>query len=148
MKMTTGAIVVFVAGLSAVVVGQQKTPALPPIPADAAAASVDDISNHPDKFYGKSVRVVEDVARVLGARVFTLDEETPLGMGKDVMVVAPKGVVVAEDEDVEVVGVVRRFAYTEIEKEKFDFDFKREWQLEFKERPVIYATSVRVMKTR
>ena len=148
MKMTTGAIVVFVAGLSAVVVGQQKTPPLPPIPAEAAAASVDDISNPPDKYYGKSVRVVEDVARILGARVFTLDEETPLGMGKDVMVVAPKGVVVVEDEDVEVVGMVRRFAYTELEKEKFDFDFKREWQVEFKERPVIYATSVRVMKTR
>ncbi len=148
MKMTTGAIVVFVAGLSAVVVGQQKKSPLPPIPAEAAAASVDDISNHPDKYYGKSVRVVEDVARILGARVFTLDEETPLGMGKDVMVVAPKGVVVVEDEDVEVVGMVRRFAYTELEKEKFDFDFKREWQVEFKERPVIYATSVRVMKTR
>ena len=148
MKMTTGAIVVFVAGLSAVVMGQQKTPALPPIPADAAAASVDDISNHPDKYFGKTVRVVEDVARIMGARIFTLDEETPLGMGKDVMVVAPKGVVVAEDEDVEVAGVVRRFAYTELEKEKFDFDFKREWQLEFKERPVIYATSVKAIKTR
>ena len=146
--MTTGAIVVFVAGLSAVVAGQQKTPALPPIPADAVSASVDDISNHPDRFYGKSVRVIEDVARIMGARVFTLDEETPLGMGKDVMVVAPKGVVVAEDDDVEVVGVVRRFAYTELEKEKFDFDFKREWQLEFKARPVIYATSVKAVKTR
>ena len=148
MKMTTGAIVVFVAGLSAVVAGQQKTLALPPIPADAVSASVDDISNHPDRFYGKSVRVIEDVARIMGARVFTLDEETPLGMGKDVMVVAPKGVVVAEDDDVEVEGVVRRFAYTELEKEKFDFDFKREWQLEFKARPVIYATSVKAVKTR
>ena len=147
-KMTTGAIVVFVAGLSAAVAGQQTTPALPPIPADAAAASVDDISNHPDRFYGKSVRAMEDVARILGPRVFTLDEEAPLGKGKDVMVVAPKGVVVAEDEDVEVVGEVRRFAYSELEKEKFDFDFKREWQVEFKERPVIYATSVRATKTR
>ena len=67
-------------------------------------ASVDDISNNPSKYYGKSVRVVEDVARILAPRIFTLDEETPLGMGKDVMVVSPKGVTVREDEDVEVVG--------------------------------------------
>jgi hypothetical protein len=84
----------------------------------------------------------------MAPRIFTLDEETPLGMGKDVMVVAPKGVTVREDEDVEVVGVVREFTWTELEKEKFDFDLKREWQLEFKSRPVIYATSVRPVKTR
>ena len=93
------------------------------------------------------MRVVEDVARILAPRIFTLDEETPLGMGKDVMVVSPKGVTVREDEDVEVVGMVREFTWTELEKEKFDFDLKREWQTEFKSRPVIYATSVRQAKT-
>ena len=130
---------------------QPQTPrtgqALPPVPADAVNASVDDISNDASKFYGKTVRVVEDVARILAPRIFTLDEETPLGMGKDVMVVAPRGVTVREDEDVEVVGVVREFTWTELEKERFDFDLKREWQTEFKSRPVIYATSVRQAKT-
>ena len=120
---------------------------LPPVPADPMTASVDDISNDAKKYYGKTVRVVEDVARVLAPRIFTLDEETPLGMGKDVMVVAPKGITVREDDDVEVVGVVREFTWTELEKEKFDFDLKREWQTEFKSRPVIYATSVRQAKT-
>ena len=120
---------------------------LPPVPADPMTASVDDISNDAKKYYGKTVRVVEDVARVLAPRIFTLDEETPLGMGKDVMVVAPKGITVREDEDVEVIGVVREFTWTELEKEKFDFDLKREWQTEFKSRPVIYATSVRQAKT-
>jgi hypothetical protein len=150
MKNTAGAVVIFVAGLSALVVAGQKpsTTPLPPVPADAIMASVDDISNHPDRFYGKTVRTVEDVARVLAPRIFTLDEEAPLGMGKDVMVVAPAGVTVQEDQDVEVTGVVRRFEWTEMQKEKFDFDFKREWQLEFKSRPVIYATSVRAAKTR
>jgi hypothetical protein len=123
------------------------TQPLPPVPADAMTASVDDISNDAKKFYGKTVRVVEDVARVLAPRIFTLDEETPLGMGKDVMVVAPSGVSVREDEDVEVVGVVREFTWTELEKERFDFDLKREWQTEFKSRPVIYATSVKQAKT-
>ena len=148
MTRNAGAIVVFVAGLSAFVAAQQpSTTPLPPVPADAVSASVDDISNHPDRFFGKAVTVVEDVARVLAPRIFTLDEETPLGQGKDVMVVAPAGSSVREDQDVEVTGVVRRFDYTELQKEKFDFDFKREWQLEFKSRPVIYATSVRVAKT-
>ena len=123
------------------------TQPLPPVPADAMTASVDAISNDASKFYGKTVRVVEDVARVLAPRIFTLDEETPLGMGKDVMVVAPRGVTVREDEDVEVIGVVREFTWTELEKERFDFDLKREWQTEFKSRPVIYATSVKQAKT-
>ena len=148
MRTTAGAIVMLVAGLSVVATAQRPAPPLPPIPPDPVAASVDDISNHPDRFYEKAVTVVEDVARVLGPRVFTLDEETPLGRGKDVMVVAPAGVAVREDDDVEVTGVVRRFAYTQLEKEKFDFDFRREWQLEFNSRPVIYATSVRPVKTR
>jgi len=156
-----GAIAAFVAGVSVAISGQTPTPqtptpkpqmpatrdALPPVPADAMTASVDAISNDASKYYGKTVRVVEDVARILAPRIFTLDEETPLGMGKDVMVVAPKGVTVREDEDVEVVGVVREFTWTELEKEKFDFDLKREWQTEFKSRPVIYATSVRPAKT-
>jgi hypothetical protein len=138
--------VVFVAGLSAIVAAQ-KAP-LPPVPADPVMAKVDDISNNPERFYGKTVTVVEDVARVMAPRIFTLDEESLLGRGKDVMVVAPAGVVVHEDEDVQVTGVVQEFAWSELEKEKFDFDLKREWQLEFKSRPVIYATSVRPVKTR
>ena len=148
MRANASAIVMFVAGLSIVAAAQRSTPPLPPIPADPVAASVDDISNHPDRFFGKAVTVVEDVARVMGARVFTLDEESPLGRGKDVMVVAPAGVTVREDDDVEVTGVVQQFSWTQLEKEKFDFDFSREWQLEFKSRPVIYATSVRPAKSR
>lgn len=144
MNALAGAVVISVAMGAFVVAGQAP---LPPVPADPVTASVDDISNNAAKFYGKTVRVVEDVARVLAPRIFTLDEETPLGMGKDVMVVAPKGVTVREDEDVEVVGVVREFTWTELEKEKFDFDLKREWQTEFKTRPVIYATSVKSART-
>ena len=160
MKPMMSAIAMFVAVTVIGTAGQTPTPqtpqaprtppaaqTLPPVPADAVTASVDDISNDAKKFYGKTVRVVEDVARVLAPRIFTLDEETPLGMGKDVMVVSPKGVTVREDETVEVVGVVREFTWTELEKEKFDFDLKREWQTEFKSRPVIYATSVRQAKT-
>ncbi len=158
MKMMTSAIAMLMAatviGTSGQTPAPQTTPkmpsttqSLPPVPADPMTASVDDISNDAKKFYGKTVRVVEDVARVLAPRIFTLDEETPLGMGKDVMVVAPKGVTVREDEDVEVVGVVREFTWTELEKEKFDFDLKREWQTEFKTRPVIYATSVKQVRT-
>lgn len=160
MKMMTSAIAVFMAAAVIGTSGQTPAPTtpqtprmpsttqtLPPVPGDPMVASVDDISNDAVKYYGKTVRVVEDVARVLAPRIFTLDEETPLGMGKDVMVVAPKGVTVREDEDVEVVGVVREFTWTELEKEKFDFDLKREWQTEFKTRPVIYATSVKQSRT-
>lgn len=124
MKTFAGALVLF-AGLTAVAAGQTK-PALPPVPAEPMTASVDDISNDADKYYGKTVRVVEDVARVLAPRIFTLDEENPIKTGQDVMVVAPKGVTVREDEDVEVTGVVREFTWSELEKEKFDFDLKRE----------------------
>jgi hypothetical protein len=144
MRLLTGALVLSL-GLSTMALADQDR--LPPVPGDPMKASVDDISNDPKKYYGKTVRVVEDVARILAPRIFTLDEETPLGMGKDVMVVAPKGVTVREDQDVEVVGVVREFTWTELEKEKFDFDLKREWETSFKARPVIYATSVRPANT-
>ncbi|MGE0360878.1 MAG: hypothetical protein AB7H93_05915 [Vicinamibacterales bacterium] len=152
MKLFAGTLVLF-AGLSVVAAGQTPTPprnpqpALPQVPADPMTASVDDISNDAAKYYGKTVRVVEDVARVLAPRIFTLDEEHPIKPGQDVMVVSPKGVTVREDEDVEVVGVVREFTWTELEKETFDFDLKREWQMEFKSRPVIYATSVKPKAT-
>jgi hypothetical protein len=148
MKTFAGTFVLF-AGLSVVAAGQTPTPkpALPPVPAEPMAASVDGISNDAARYYGKTVRVVEDVARVLAPRIFTLDEEAPLRPGQDVMVVAPRGVTVREDEDAAVVGVVREFTWSELEKEKFDFDLKREWQVEFKSRPVIYATSVKPKAT-
>lgn len=134
--------------LTALVGAGQKTP-LPPVPDDTAVvATVNDISNHPEQFYGRTVRVVQDVARVLAPRIFTLDEDSILGRGKDVMVVAPSGTRVREDDDVEVIGRVAEFTWQQLEKERFDFDMKREWELEFKSRPVIYATSVRRTKTR
>jgi hypothetical protein len=141
------ATIVMSLALTALVGAGQKTP-LPPVPDDTAVvAKVNDISNHPDKFYGRTVRVVNDVARVLAPRIFTLDEDAILGQGKDVMVVAPSGTRVNKDEDVEVIGKVSEFTWTQLEKERFDFDLKREWELEFKSRPVIYATSVRRAKT-
>ena len=51
-----GAIAAFVAGVSVVAAGQQP---LPPVPADAVTASVDDISNDASKWYGKTVRVAD-----------------------------------------------------------------------------------------
>lgn len=138
---------VMTVALSALVGAGQKTP-LPPVPDDTPiVAKVNDISNHPGQFYGRTVRVVQDVARVLAPRIFTLDEDSILGTGKDVMVVAPSGTRVREDDDVEVIGKVSEFTWQQLEKERFDFDLKPEWQVEFKTRPVIYATSVRVTKT-
>ena len=114
--------------------------------AAAMTASIDTISNEPTNYYGKTVRVQEDVARVLGPRVFTLDEENLVRPGKDVLVVAPKGVTVKADDDVTVTGTVKAFVWTELEKELVDLDMKREWQLEFNNRPVIIATSVEPTK--
>lgn len=114
--------------------------------AAAMTASIDAISNEPTTYYGKTVRVQEDVARVLGPRVFTLDEENVVRPGKDVVVIAPKGVTVKADDDVTVTGTVRAFVWTELEKELVDLDMKREWQLEFNNRPVIIATSVEPTK--
>ena len=114
--------------------------------ATAMSASVDAISNAPETFYGKTVRVQEDVARVLGPRLFTLDEENPVQPGKDVLVIAPAGVTVKADDDVTVTGTVRAFVWSELEKELFDIDMEREWQVEFKDRPIIIATSVEPKK--
>jgi hypothetical protein len=112
----------------------------------ATSVSIDDVSNNASTYYGKTIRVQEDVARVLGPRIFTLDEENLVRPGKDVLVIAPEGVTVKADDDVTVTGTVRSFVWTELEKELVDLDMKREWQLEFNARPVIIATSVEPTK--
>jgi hypothetical protein len=99
-------------------------------------------------YYGKTVTVKAEVEDVLGAKMFTLDEDALL-TGADVLVMAPRGVTatLAHDQKVIVTGEVRRYVEKDLDR---DFDFfedgkivKTKTKVDWDTRPVIVATSVR-----
>jgi hypothetical protein len=103
---------------------------------------------HPDRYYGRTVRVKAEVEDVLGPNMFTLDEDAVLA-GPDVLVLVPHDLsrALAHDEDVIVTGEVRPFVQAELER---DFDFFKNGKIvdvkhkvDWEKRPVIVASSIR-----
>jgi hypothetical protein len=106
------------------------------------------LAKHSKDYYGKTVTVKAEVEDVLGAKMFTLDEDALL-TGADVLVMVPRGVtaVLAHDQKVIVTGTVRPYVEKDLDK---DFDFfedgkiiKTKTKVDWNTRPVIVATSVR-----
>jgi len=106
------------------------------------------LAKHGKDYYGKTVTVKAEVEDVLGAKMFTLDEDALL-TGADVLVMAPRGVTatLAHDQKVIVTGEVRRYVEKDLDR---DFDFfedgkivKTKTKVDWETRPVIVATSVR-----
>jgi hypothetical protein len=106
------------------------------------------LAKHGKDFYGKQVTVKAEVEDVLGAKMFTLDEDALL-TGADVLVMVPRGVTPAlsHDQKVVVTGMVRPYVEKDLDR---DFDFfedgkiiKKDTKVDWKTRPVIVADSVR-----
>jgi hypothetical protein len=106
------------------------------------------LAKHGKDYYGKTVTVKAEVEDVLGAKMFTLDEDALL-TGADVLVMVPRGVntTLAHDQKVIVTGEVRPYVEKDLDK---DFDFfedgkiiKKNTKVDWKTRPVIVASSVR-----
>jgi hypothetical protein len=106
------------------------------------------LAKHSKDYYGKQVTVKAEVEDVLGANMFTLDEDALLA-GADVLVMVPRGVTAAltHDQKVIVTGDVRPYVEADLDR---DFDFfedgkiiKKETKVDWKTRPVIVATSIR-----
>jgi hypothetical protein len=109
------------------------------------AVKASDIANKPDDYYNKPVSVVAEVEKVYGPSAFTLDKG---GLtGSDVLVIAenPKRPP-TEDDDVMVTGTVRRMDAAELQRSYPWFrpdQYPAEVLEQFKDKPVIVATSVR-----
>jgi hypothetical protein len=113
----------------------------------AGVISATKLVKHASDYYGKPVTVKAKVDDVLGANMFTLDENAVLA-GPDVLVIVPGGLTpVAHDQKVVVTGEVRPYVEPDLDR---DFDFfqdgkiiKKNTKVDWKTRPVLVASSVR-----
>jgi hypothetical protein len=130
--------------------GQTTPPQTPQTPARTATApkmvKAGDIAANPEKHYGQKVIVSSEVDTVLGAQTFTLDEDKAFA-GPDVLVIAPAlSAPVPDGETVTVTGTLKKFVEVEIKRD-YDWnwwaDWKEEMKVQFKDRPVILADSIR-----
>lgn len=111
---------------------------------------VADITGNPTRYAGQTVTVRSDVEAAYGANVFRLDDDSVLegGIDNDLLVIAPpKANLISVDKDwfdkeAMVTGTVRNFVVAEIERE-YGIDLDTEIEAEFKNKPVLIATSVR-----
>ncbi|HXG85041.1 MAG TPA: hypothetical protein VNI84_13555 [Pyrinomonadaceae bacterium] len=123
---------------------------------NAAAAGdvkVADVTGNANNYVGKTVTVSGWVERAYGANSFRLDEDSVFtgGVDNDLLVVSASGAIPAglkfgdADAKVRVTGTVRRMVIAEIERD-YGFDLTPEIEAEFRDKPVLAANSVQVIK--
>ena len=104
-----------------------------------------DISENPDKFYGKEVAVEAKVEEIKSDVSFTLDEGGLIG-GENLLVINASGEPIpAEDETVVVTGMVRPFIKAELERDydlTWDLDVEEKIEAEYSEKPVLVVDSI------
>lgn len=112
----------------------------------AQAPKPGEITRNPSQYYNQVLAVPGEIEDVKSANTFTLDEDQLIG-GSDLLVLVadPKKATVKDGETVVVTGVLRPFIIAELEREyefTWDAGVQRQLEAEFKDRPVLVATSV------
>ncbi len=102
-----------------------------------------EVARNPAKHYGETVMIQpDDVDRVVNRHVFLLDEDAAFA-GPDILVLVPSPTgTPSQGDDVTVTGTVRPYVATDIERDYDWFDADG-IEIDFKDRPVIVATSVK-----
>lgn len=129
--------------------GQEQTPeqmqeaALPP----GATATVEQVDEDPMRFYGKRVTLSGEVEKIYGTRAFELQGES-IWWDEQLLVVTRSPIAIGKqmltsDEDVMVSGTVKKLTVAEVERE-LGWDLEPEIEVEFAEKPVLLADSIRV----
>lgn len=135
--------------LAAGACGRGETPeqiqeaALPP----GATATVEQVDEDPMRFYGKRVTISGEVEKIYGTRAFELQGES-IWWDEQLLVVTRSPIAIGKqmltsDEDVMVSGTVRKLTVAEVERE-LGWDLEPEIEVEFSEKPVLLAESIRV----
>ena len=120
---------------------------------ETGRASVDAVTDSPDNYIGRTITVRGEVNNVQNdRRGFTVEDHDWIFPEK-LLVVTPRPLsemvpgagldVLREDEMVQVTGTIRRLLITELERD-YDFDLERDFELEFRERPILIASSIAV----
>jgi hypothetical protein len=88
------------------------------------AASLSDLEANAAKYRGKIVKVKGEVDRVLGPRLFTIDEKMWVDFDGETIVLAPAplAALVREDAAITVTGTVRPLTLAEVRNEWGVFD--------------------------
>jgi hypothetical protein len=115
----------------------------------AVAPKPGEITENPQRFYGRTLASTGEVERVYGPNVFSLNDEEFFGGGQDLLVLVANRqeaqTPIREDETVAVTGVLRPFVVAELERE-YDFNWDegvvRQLEAEYKTRPVLVVDDV------
>ena len=141
----------FVAGLlTAVDAASRPTILQPP---QTITISAGELSDHPDRYYGKRVKLTGEVEDVYSRSVFSIDEDRLWSSGSDVLVVNPDAMRrVNQDRTVTVQGVVRPFSHADIDRyivrHGWQWDLASVFHVRFAKRPIVIADSIMTADSR
>jgi hypothetical protein len=117
-------------------------------PGSISSTTAGNLAKNPQSYYGKRVSVTAEIEDAFGANAFTLDEDQ-LFAGPDVLVLfSGMREPVPEDRKVTVTGEVMRYVAGELDRDYDWFEPRAEWDVQFRERPVIVADSVKTQDGR
>jgi len=105
---------------------------------------VDDLEDNPSKYIGQRVSVDAVVEKVLGPRLFTIDEPNWGDLEGEIMVTmtAPFAALIKEDDRVTIEGTVRPFLAANVEHEWGWLGITHETELKIARKPVLVADRV------
>jgi len=109
----------------------------------AQRVPLDEIEDRPQDFVGKTVSVDAEVEKVLGPRLFTIDEPNWADLDGEILVHVPTALaaLVRPDDRVTVTGTVRAYTQGELDGEWRWFD-REASTADWAQRPVLVATRV------
>lgn len=144
----TGALLVVL--ITAGACGRDEVHEQPQPPAElapGATATVEQVDEDPMRFYGKRVTLSGEVEKIYGARAFELQGEN-IWWDEQLLVVSRSPIAIGKqmltsDEDVMVSGTVKKMTVAEVERE-LGWDLEPEIEVEFADKPVLVADSIRV----
>jgi hypothetical protein len=98
----------------------------------------------PQQYVGKTVTLRGEVSKVVGPRLFTIDEPNWIDLDPEtlVLVPAPFAAIVRSDQPVTVTGKVQPFVEADVAREWGWFGNKSGVRVDLKNRPVVVATNV------
>ncbi|MFQ4139337.1 hypothetical protein PGN35_023775 [Nodosilinea sp. PGN35] len=116
-----------------------------------------EISANPERYYGETLAVTGEVNDVRNETTFTIEENRLLG-ANDLLIVyatprtgaqpqptAAQLPTLTEDEQVAVVGVLRPFVVSELERDydlTWDAEVQRQLEADYSDRPILVATEI------
>ena len=110
----------------------------------AMRVAVGDLEEHAGKYTGKAISVDAEVEKVLGPRLFTIDEPSWADLDGEILVYMPSSLatLVRADDLVTITGTMQPFVQAEVEREWKWFAGGPEVSAQLSRRPVLVASRI------